>query len=372
MSNYLMNDNNEIKIEKLKKMHAYYPEFIVKNIFDDNNFTNHESNKENNLYKKKSFNKRYIQNINVSNFEEPYNKINFKYENKNNNLYNSIIPNDYNEKKFNKNRNKNLKKYYSLSMNDDYDEYIIDYKNGLNFKNLKRRKKFSVSDDTMAQNSKSQRLINSSNLTYNKIFINNYTKNSINNDITPYNNKFNKNKTWNNFNSKGKINKNCGGAPYKKRIVNDYGYGYNDYKEKIKNININLKYTNKIEELLSQNNIFDNNNKMKVKYNTINYGNNTIVNDKVKIYKKASVNLTSKRPSFNRSKIKTKNELLIKIEKFIQHFSIYCMLYYFQILKKFFSSLNQFDKLIKSKNEKNSPIINNKKIPITPLDKNTL
>ena len=171
------------------------------------------------------------------------------------------------------------------------------------------------------------------------------------------------------MNPKGETHRNIN-EPYKKRIINDYGYNNESNKDKIKKVNINLKFSKKIEDLLSQNNNSDNNIKkdnIKYNYTTLNFNriknkNNT----KEKIYKKTNLNSVCKKLSF-----KSNNEFLIKTEKFIQHLSKYCMLYYFQILKIFFSSLNHFNKYNNSRNEKYFSKSNtsniNRKIPVPSL-----
>ena len=382
MSNYLWKN----KIEKMKRMHTFYPpEFNLNDIYYNNNYDkydNYDSHNDKNLFNKKIItNKAYIHN-NISNYNEPYRNIHFIYENKNKNqssTSNKYNNNNYNlifkkENKYNNYRNINLNKVNSLNNNDnnEYNEYIIDYKNGLENKNFKKRKNASISNDISLKILQDQRIINNSNLTYNKICINNYIQN-VNKGGTHNYDLINKNKTCNEFynlnNSKGETLRNIN-EPYKKRIINDYGYNNESNKDKIKKVNINLKFSKKIEDLLSQNNNSDNNIKkdnIKYNYTTLNFNriknkNNT----KEKIYKKTNLNSVCKKLSF-----KSNNEFLIKTEKFIQHLSKYCMLYYFQILKIFFSSLNHFNKYNNSRNEKYFSKSNtsniNRKIPVPSL-----
>ena len=402
MTNYIPSIKIK-KVRKIPKTYTYYPEFIQKN----NNLTQNvkgydESYNEFVSISQRPINKRnkenYFDNNNLIYIEEPYSN-NYGIDNKYNLFQSNNIfdENDYDEKilikkkKYNTIRNINLKNYNSFHTknNDIFDEYIIDYKAGLNRDNNKTNKNLSINDDIYFQKLKNKSIINNTNKTYNKSIIMTNELNKKNNnlkEINQYNSKIYKNFTCNYFynmkDSKDKIRKKYLDAPYKKRIINNYTY--NEFKENMKNINNfcdNLYSKNKNKFLINNtiNNNIKSNIKIKNNFKKIHdYKNNLNLNNinrnEIK-YKKVDKKVIGKRASYSFSNNKKSKTIpLINIKNFICHFSKYCILYYFKIIKQFFSSLkrNNNFKSIKSKiydSYKISTTISTKKIPVPPQDK---
>ena len=367
MSNSLRN-NNESLNDKFHKINSYYFEF--KNNNPNPNI--YELDKYNSLMAKNKFNKRFsnIQKYNNTFLNVPFNK-EIKYEDENNNYNSNDFYKNVNDEKilikrkdYNKNRNLNIKNYSFINnYNDDiYEEYIIDYKAGLNHYDLRTKKIMNNNNDISFQNNK--KINDNPNKTYNKVFNYNKYKNNNLNEITQYKNMINKNNTYDYFyklkTSKNKqINKYLN-IPYKKRIVNDYIS--NDSKKNTKNnININQK-------LLNNNNIFVNNIKIhKIinnNYQTLNIENGKNLNNNNEILKKIKAINIAQKPSMILTKnAALKKESLNKIEEFMNHFSKYCMVYYYKIIKHLFSSLRMLQ------NAKKGININKNKIPFPPFYK---
>ena len=355
MSNYFRKSINEGKIKKQQKIYTFYPEFR-QSINYNPNVNNKRINNKNISINQNLLNKS-CKNISLQNDKSNYidklfnnTKIKYNDENKNyNNYYNisNMGSNIYNEnemikkKNNNKFQNINIKSYNNnFNINNDgiYDEYIIDYKAGLNMDNFTKRKIL--------------------NKAYNKEIPNNYDKNDIK-EITQYQNKLNKNNTCNSFYDWNntiidKPNRKSVNAPYKKKIINEYAF--NDFKQNNK-ISIN-KNINKSLTII--NNRSDKIIKIKKKlvnhYQTINYENDknkSIINNNENSLTKKIIQVPKR--TFYIFKPESKNDSLIKINKFIQHFSKYSMLYYYKIIKQFFSSLSDLKKSKKLRNSKNIP-----------------
>ena len=391
MSNFLNPYKyNENQKEKFQKIYTYYPEFKKQINYKPNkngyllynlnyitdekqiikNHKNISSHKSKSIYLDGSYNKI----INCR--DENHNYNNYKNKNFSLNPYekNVIIK----KNSYNRFRNINMKSYNSENVNNEdiYEEYIIDYKEGLNHGNFRKRKNISTYNDKTMENhnDKNKKLNVNHNRTYYNGLINNLENKNNLNEVTKYKKQINKNNTCNYFynvdNTKINQIKKFLNVPYKKRIVNDYTF--NDFKENNKNINNNIKYSkNKNKYLTCNNNTSETfikiNNIIKNKYQTIN------IDDKK--YKKIIENRENNKPNEN-NKIKynlkpdnanIENEDLIKVKKFMHHFSKYSILYYYKIIKQLFSSLR---KIKISKSNKYSTINTSKsKIPVPPFHK---
>ena len=383
MANYFRKSTNEDKIKKQQKIYTFYPEFkqaISYNPYTNKNQINNNILKNNNL-QNKSYKNISLQNDKSIYIQRNLNNTKINYNNENINYYNTnnMCSNFNNQKGIIKKdnfkyRNINIKNYNNFNINNDdiYDEYIIDYKAGLNMYNFRKRKMLNISNDISFQNWQKNKINNNPNKSYNKEGINNYDKNNIK-EVTQYQSKINKNNTINYFynlnNTKiEKPKRKSVNVPYKKRIINEYAF--NDYKRNNKSSINNIKDSKNINKSLTIiNNKSDRIIKVKKQsnhYHTINYENdktnNSNSNENILIKKI----IKAPKKTFYIIKPETINETLIRINKFIQHFSKYSMLHYYKIIKQFFSSLRD---LKKTKNLRNSKNIRKNKIPAPPFCK---
>ena len=361
MSNYFRNNINQNNPEK-KKTYTYYPKFNQKNM-----------NFERNQHKIKENNAKYIY------LDDPYEKNNrsndLNHPNKINNcnVYNNnSIKCNYNNniifKKRNRNQfeNINIKNYYffnSSREDNTYDEYIIDYKAGLN--NNFFRKKINLNkayNNLSLQNWRNKNSANDSNRVYNKSTINEKS------DII--NKEINKNNTYDDFyhlnNSKGKKKKMNMEAPYKRRIIindNNFICNNNEHNDNASINNINrAKHSLINKKILKRNNTSDNFKENKKFENRTHlnknlYNKNPFNKENNYMHKKASFVLS-------KSSRTNKNISLMKIMNFIQHLSKYCSSYYSKIIKQLFEFLktNNTKNKIKNKSKNNFTKINNKNI----------
>ena len=362
MSNYFRNNINKNILEK-KKIYTYYPKFNQKNINFESN--QHKIKENNNKYiylddpydNNRSNHLNHPNKINNCNF---YNTNSIKY-----NYNNNIV---FKKRKRNQYENINIKNYYFFNSSREentYDEYIIDYKAGLN--NNFYRKKVNLNkiyNNLSLQNWRNKNSENESNRIYNKLTINGNNNNIINKDI-------NKNNTYDGFyhlnNSKGKKKKMNMEAPYKRRIIiNDYNFNCNSSNEHNDNASINhinrAKHSLISKKILKRNNTSDIYKENKI-FNNRNHINNNLYQRNV--YNKEN-NFIHKKGSFilSKSSKTNKNVSLTKIINFIQHLSKYCSSYYSKIIKQFFESLKTYNNMDKNKNKKknNFTKINNRNI----------
>ena len=393
MSDYFFNNNNDTKkLNSMRKMYSYYPVFQKNNNYTINP-NNYDLKNNNAIFIKIPINIGYkdtnIQNNNKFIYlNDPYiNDINdTRYQNKTINLNNTNIYNHNSNEELYEKRKNNFNKYKNINLNFKryspkhmYDEFIIDYEEGLNrdlddymINNYKYKDNFN---DYTLKNVKNKRMVNNHTQIYNKVAIKNDKLNTINNsnDLCKKNNISYKNMTYDSFYNinNPKENKNNINGPYKKRIAQDYNL--NDLKDNYKNNNNNSKskkifiqnYTilpdnkNKIKKIIKNNSF----NLDKQKFNSIN--NNNIIKNNQR-------NLIRKKPIPISNNIKSNKESLIN--KFIQHLSRYSMLYYYKIIKQLFSFLKLKKKkkiLIKTKSSifyKNKNSKTNRKL-LNPLDK---
>ena len=359
MSNYFRNNIRQNNPEK-KKIYTYYPKFNQKNI-----------NFESNQHKLKENNNKYIY------LDDPYdnnrsNDLNHPNKINNCNVYNNnSIKYNYNNniifKKRNRNQfeNINIKNYYFFNSSRDentYDEYIIDYKAGLNNNFYKKKVNLNkIYNNLSLQNWRNKNLENESNRIYNKSTITGNNNNIINNK------EINKNNTYDGFyhlnNSKGKKKKMNMEAPYKRRIIiNDYNFNYNSSIEHNDNVSINhinrAKHSLISKKILKRNNTSDNYKENKIFENRKQINNNLYHRN---AFNKES-NYIHKKGSFilSKSSKTNKNVSLTKIMNFIQHLSKYCSSYYSKIIKQLFESLKAYNNMDKNKN--NFTKINNRNI----------
>ena len=372
------------------RQYIYYQEQYPKNKNNDLNKGKYEFNKEN--YFKYKNNESSDQDNNYILLYPPFNNdINFKNkknEIQNYNVYNdNSIRNNYsnnfliNRKERNKYGKINIKNYYFFNTSDNeiFDEYIIDYKSGLNQKDYSKKGKLSMYNLSL-QNWRNNKSINKPNTIYNKVTFNFPSKNKT---IINYNNsqeceiskkEINKNNTYDYFyinNSKDKKTKINMDAPYKKRIINEYNC--KDSKEASSN-RIYKNKNSKNSNITQRNNTSDNN-IIKKKLLKDYYNKTYFEND---VNKSMNNNIEN---NYNQSKcafISTKNtklkdDLSNKINMFINHLSRYCSLYYFKIIKKLFSFLKNNNNSMNSRrgdySHRSNTTINIKKRPISAFSK---
>ena len=309
--------------------------------FNNNNEFNYNNNYNsinNSLYYSNNFNNQYNYNILNNNYNSnPNFNSNFNFD-ENLCFEKSLLNRINNKKKINPN-------YYSstnISKEKIYDEFIINYKSGINYNKNRTRNNFKLKEVNNLNNNYNRfSLNNSNNNNYNKLFQSNYNYNPnyyINNpmeEVIDYNIPYHK----------GKINGN---------------QTYKDIRENFMiNRNNNKRYETKTENFYLRKNVTNDNLLKRVirkdNYNTFdlrtyNYDKNKMQNN---ILRKSNT-------------IKDLNQnSLIKIEKFYEHFSKYCALYYYNIIKKIFGFLKECQyknkyiirnpkrKLILNKNRKN-------------------
>jgi hypothetical protein len=401
MSNYFINKNhNDVKNNKnMREIYSYHSQFPKNNNYYTINPNNFDINNNNSISKKMPINLGYkeytIKNDNKCIYlDEPFleNINNMEYKEEKFNLNNSnLYKYNYNEELFEnrkkadniwcKNINLNLKSYHPINK---YDEYIINYKDGLNrdLDDFMPNNYYNINDynDYLLQNLKNKRIINNSNQIYNKATAKNDKLNGTNNSINLYKNSNinNNNKTFESFyNGKfSKDNKNNINGPYKKRVIQDYNFY--EFKESYKNINNNSKDKNyliynkdilpyntiKVKKII-KNNSFCLDKKKYDTYNTIN------VNNNFNYIKNNNRTIIPKKPILINNYLKSNQEELIN--QFIQHLSKYSMLYYFKIIKHLFTFLKKKKKILTRTNT-TTVSLNNKihinRIPIPPPDLN--
>ena len=224
---------NENKTMRHGQIYTFYPEFNQKNgkLNEPNN--NHTNNEVNNI--------NYFNNNSI---KHNYNS-NILIQRKNKNKYKNI----------------NIKNFYFFNGNNTcrrrtdnngiFEEYIIDYKDGLNLNNFGKNNNLYKYNNCSLQNWRNKNKINNTDSHIN-------TTSSIDGNNEKGLSQIHNNKTYKTYehfykvNSRGKKTKLNIGTPYKKIIVNDYSCN-NSSKGKISNnisndTNNNFKYNYKISK----------------------------------------------------------------------------------------------------------------------------
>ena len=359
---------NENKTMRHGQIYTFYPEFNQKNgkLNEPNN--NHTNNEVNNI--------NYFNNNSI---KHNYNS-NILIQRKNKNKYKNI----------------NIKNFYFFNGNNTcrrrtdnngkFEEYIIDYKDGLNLNNFGKNNNLYKYNNCSLQNWRNKNKINNTDSHIN-------TTSSIDGNNEKGLSQIHNNKTYKTYehfykvNSRGKKTKLNIGTPYKKIIVNDYSCN-NSSKGKISNnisndTNNNFKYNYKISKT-QRNNTSDNFNKnnkkiLRDKYNSyfneigaseneeknknyINNPNKNNINKKSNDFflKRQSNVLNDNLQSQNKNKVS--DDLEIKYINFAKHFSNYCISYYFDVITKIF-------KFLKSKNPQKKKETNNRYYTNTNFNK---
>ena len=359
---------NENKTMRHGQIYTFYPEFNQKNgkLNEPNN--NHTNNEVNNI--------NYFNNNSI---KHNYNS-NILIQRKNKNKYKNI----------------NIKNFYFFNGNNTcrrrtdnngiFEEYIIDYKDGLNLNNFGKNNNLYKYNNCSLQNWRNKNKINNTDSHIN-------TTSSIDGNNEKGLSQIHNNKTYKTYehfykvNSRGKKTKLNIGTPYKKIIVNDYSCN-NSSKGKISNnisndTNNNFKYNYKISKT-QRNNTSDNFNKnnkkiLRDKYNSyfneigaseneeknknyINNPNKNNINKKSNDFflKRHSNVLNDNLQSKNKNKVS--DDLEIKYINFAKHFSNYCISYYFDVITKIF-------KFLKSKNPQKKKETNNRYYTNTNFNK---
>ena len=359
---------NENKTMRHGQIYTFYPEFNQKNgkLNEPNN--NHTNNEVNNI--------NYFNNNSI---KHNYNS-NILIQRKNKNKYKNI----------------NIKNFYFFNGNNTcrrrtdnngkFEEYIIDYKDGLNLNNFGKNNNLYKYNNCSLQNWRNKNKINNTDSHIN-------TTSSIDGNNEKGLSQIHNNKTYKTYehfykvNSRGKKTKLNIGTPYKKIIVNDYSCN-NSSKGKISNnisndTNNNFKYNYKISKT-QRNNTSDNFNKnnkkiLRDKYNSyfneigaseneeknknyINNPNKNNINKKSNDFflKRKSNVLNNSLQSKHKNKVS--DDLEIKYINFAKHFSNYCISYYFDVITKIF-------KFLKSKNPQKKKETNNRYYTNTNFNK---
>jgi hypothetical protein len=236
---------NENKTMRHGQIYTFYPEFNQKNGKLNESNNNHTNNEVNNI--------NYFNNNSI---KHNYNS-NILIQRKNKNKYKNI----------------NIKNFYFFNGNNTcrrrtdnngiFEEYIIDYKDGLNLNNFGKNNNLYKYNNCSLQNWRNKNKINNTDSHIN-------TTSSIDGNNEKGLSQIHNNKTYKTYehfykvNSRGKKTKLNIGTPYKKIIVNDYSCN-NSSKGKISNnisndTNNNFKYNYKISKT-QRNNTSDNFNK---------------------------------------------------------------------------------------------------------------
>ena len=309
--------------------------------YNDNNdnYDNNEYNdyKNSNLYNYDNLNSNYSSNskYNYSDYSNSkYNNYNPRYtENK----YNEFAINNIG----NKNRNKtiNLNNYFSPNLEEDdimYDEFIINYNEGINYEDIKKRNNFNrnktsyPTSKSSINNRKPRMTVNNMSSNYNN-YEETYEPNQTNNNF--YNQTYyintEKNNNIEDFN-----------ILYKKRKINYFVVNRKNYDER-NNFNKNIVLKRRIKK--DTFNTFDDNNRYNRSFisNNTDYSNNYNYNDR---YQRLITN-RSQDKAYNRNK-KYYEE---KIKKFANHLFYYTFFYYNKVIKKLFDFLKSHKYKTKSK-----------------------
>jgi len=364
------------------------------------------SNYNSNINSNYSSSPNYNSNNNYSYYDE--------YSNNNNNHYDKSLLNRINHKKnknININMNMNLNNYYSTHISKDniYDEFIIDYKSGINPNQNQTRNSLSRFN-TQAHYISNQNPRNMNSTNYERTMALNH--NNYNREIYQTSNYRSNNNIHNTINQshikyspygENTIDYNI---PYQKRKINNYTYNPKKYAMMNKsNNNFNNKYNkyNKNNEKYyyrnQSSNVSDdafmenrqnNSNFKTVELNSNNYNRNYGgLNDDYNNYDNNNIDIGYKdsdsdpfQKTYNirnnymqeAQRRYLRQNFINRINEFTNHFSKYCVLYYYKVVVKLFKYLKENKNKRNNKNKydiKNprKTIMNNNKRNLTIKNK---
>ena len=322
------------------------------NEYYNDNYDNYDNNeykdyRNNNLYDYNNLNSNYSSNskynyTDLSNSK--YNNYNSRYtENK----YNDLTINNIG----NKNRTKtiNLNNYFSPNEEEDdiiYDEFIINYNEGINYEDIKKRNNFNR---------------NKTSYPISKSSINNrnprMTVNNMNNNYNNYEETYEPNQTNNKYynqtyylNTEKNKNIEDFNILYRKRKIKDFIVNRKNYDER-NNFDNNSVLKRRIKK--DNFNTFDDNNRYNRSFisNNNDYSNN--YNDR---YQRLSTNRSQDKAYYRNKKYYEE-----KTKKFANHLFNYGFFYYIKVIKKLFDFLKSHKHKTKSKIMTEKP--RNKQIP---------
>ena len=405
-------DNNPYKNNGKYNNNEENENYINNNQYNFNNISN-VYNSNYNSYNNYIYtdNSNYNSNINSNYTSSPnYNSNNnYSYNDECSNSkkkqYNKSLLNRINNKKnknININMNMNLNNYYSTHISKDniYDEFIIDYKSGINPNQNQTRNTISrfntqshyVSNQspTNMNSTNYERTMALNNMNYNrgiyqisKYGSNNNIRNTINQNNIKYSPYGEKTIDYN--------------IPYQKRKVNNYTYNPKKHAMINKSNNIlNNKYSEKYYYRNQSSNISDDafnenrqinsnfktvelsNNNYERNYGSLNHDYNNYNNNISLGYKDSEIDPFQKTYNMRNNYMQEaqrryliRQNFINRINEFTNHFSKYCVLYYYKVVVKLFKYLkenknksmnkNKYDiknprKDIMNKNKNNSTI----------------
>jgi len=375
-----------------------------------NNVYNSNYNSYNNfIYTDNSnYNSNYNSNINSNYTSSPNYNSNDNYYDEytnNNNRYDKSLLNRINHKR-NKNisinMNMNLNNYYSTHISKDniYDEFIIDYKSGINPNQNQTRNSLSRFN-TQSPYISNQNPRNMNNTNYERALALNNS--NFNREIYPTSNYGSNNNIHNTMNQSHIKYSPFGekaidyNIPYQKRKINNYTYNPKKHAMMTKsNTNFNNKYNKQTDKYYyrnQSNNVSDDafmeNRQNNTNFKTVDISNNNYnrsyggLNDDYNNYEnnidigykdidsdpfQRTYNIRNNYMQEAQRRYLRQN-FINRINEFTNHFSKYCVLYYYKVVVKLFKYLkenknkNKYDiksqrKNIMNKNKKNLAIKN--------------
>ena len=315
------------------------------NILKYNNYTSKHLKKneiDENVNIKQNYNKNFFQTYNThkSNFNTHgtfYHKV--KNENKPN-ISQALLERMQNKNKYNIDMNN----YYTSNISDDnvYQEFIINYDSGVN-------EDVNKQSNTLERAKNNINILNRKNKIYNRVTLNNGRY------------KIDKKSTNNNFYSENRMEYFSStyepNHPYQRRKIVDF---YE--KEQIENgmpdrIKKELYFKNNRNNLTNYNFFTGNTKRNSYNYNFNTYNQNYDRNNKIPKRNLEENNMYENRFNYNfnisqndfrynqnnliYNKFNNNKNIAQKINKFLEHFSEYCILYYHRIIKQLFSYLKK-------------------------------
>ena len=347
------------------------------------------SNYNSNINSNYSSSPNYNSNNNYSYYDE-YSNSNSNSNNINNNIhYDKSLLNRINHKKnknININMNMNLNNYYSTHISKDniYDEFIIDYKSGINPNQNQTRNSLSRFN-TQSHYVPNQNPSSMNNTNYERAMALN--NNNYNRGIYKTSNYRSNNNIHNTINQ-GHIKNSPYGdkaidynIPYQKRKINNYTYNPKKIAMMNKsNNNFNNKYNKYTEKYYYRNqssNASDdafmesrqNNSNFKTvelsnnfdrSYGGLNDDYNNYDNDIGLGYKdidsdpfQKTYNMRNNYMQEAQRRYLIRQNFINRINEFTNHFSKYCVLYYYKVVVKLFKYLKENKNKSKNKNKYN-------------------
>ena len=333
-------------------------------------------------------NSNYNSNINSNYSSSPnYNSSNnYSYydEYSNNNHYDKSLLNRINHKKnknININMNMNLNNYYSTHISKDniYDEFIIDYKSGINPSQNQTRNSLSRFN-TQSHYISNQNPRNMNNTNYERAM---GLNNNYNREIYQTSNYRSNNNIQNTINQSHIKYSPYGektmdyNIPYQKRKINNYTYNPKKHSMTNKsNNNFNNKYTEKYYYRNQSNNVSDDafmenrqnnsnfktvdlsNNNYERNYGDLNDDYNSYDNNVGSGYKvsdsdpfQKTYNMRNNYMQEAQRRYLIRQNFINRINEFTNHFSKYCVLYYYKVVVKLFKYLKEHKNKSKNKNK---------------------